>query len=81
MNFLIKIFFVIILIFPISNSFGAMVTFIQNSEVNSESVLPGGVHFNPDGTKMFVKPNKFAFHVTSQDAKNWAPKIFEDLKK
>ena len=42
MNFLIKIFFVIILIFPISNSFGAMVTFIQNSEVNSESVLPGG---------------------------------------
>jgi len=54
MNFLIKIFFVIILIFPISNSFGAMVTFVQNSEVKSESVVPGGVHFNPDGTKMFV---------------------------
>ena len=54
MNFLIKIFFVILLIFPISNSFGGMVTFIQNSEVKSESVVPGGVHFNPDGTKMFV---------------------------
>ena len=34
-----------------------------------------------DTNKMFVKPNKFDFHVTSQDAKNWAPKIFEDLKK
>ena len=29
---------------------------------------------------MFVKPEKFDFHVTTQDAKVWAPKIFEDLK-
>ena len=34
-----------------------------------------------DTNKIFVKPDKFDFHVTSQDAKNWAPKIYEDLKK
>lgn len=34
-----------------------------------------------DTNKMFVKPEKFNFHVTSQDAKNWALKIFEDIKK
>ena len=33
-----------------------------------------------DTNKMFVKPEKFDFHVTSQDAKTWAPKILEDLK-
>ena len=34
-----------------------------------------------DTNKMFVKPDKFDFHVTSQDAKNWAKKIFKDLIK
>ena len=34
-----------------------------------------------DTNKMFVKPDKFDFHVTSQDASYWAPKIFKDLKK
>ena len=34
-----------------------------------------------DTNKMFVKPEKYDFHVTSQDAKNWAPKIFDDMKK
>jgi len=34
-----------------------------------------------DTNKMFVKPDKFDFHVTSQDSKNWASKIFKDLKK
>ena len=33
-----------------------------------------------DTNLMFVKPEKFDFHVTTQDAKTWAPKIFEDLK-
>ena len=33
-----------------------------------------------DTNKMFVKPQKYDFHVTSQNAKGWAPKIFEDLK-
>ena len=33
-----------------------------------------------DTNKMFVKPDKYDFHVTTQDAKNWAPKIYEKLK-
>ena len=33
-----------------------------------------------DTNKMFVKPNKYNFHVTTQDAKNWASKIYEKLK-
>ena len=33
-----------------------------------------------DTNQMFVKPEKFDFHVTSQDAKVWAQKIFEELK-
>ena len=32
-----------------------------------------------DTNKMFVKPNKYNFHVTTQDAKNWAPKIYKDI--
>ena len=34
-----------------------------------------------DTNKMFVKPEKYDFQVTSQDAKYWAPKIFDDIKK
>ena len=33
-----------------------------------------------DTNQMFVKPEKFDFHVTTQDAKLWASKIVEDLK-
>src|SRR6056300_1612348 len=33
-----------------------------------------------DTNKMFVKPEKFDFHVTSQDAKNWAPKILKEIR-
>ena len=33
-----------------------------------------------DTNKMFVKPDKYNFHVTSQDAKNWAPKIHKEIK-
>ena len=32
-----------------------------------------------DTNQMFVKPEKFNFHVTTQDAKLWASKIKEDL--
>ena len=32
-----------------------------------------------DTNKMFVKPEKYDFHVTTQDAKNWAPKIFKEI--
>ncbi|MDA9694571.1 adenylyl-sulfate kinase [Candidatus Pelagibacter sp.] len=34
-----------------------------------------------DTNKLFVKPDKYNFHVTTQDAKNWAPKIYKDIKK
>ena len=34
-----------------------------------------------DTNQMFVKPDKFNYHVTSQDAKLWAPKIIEELIK
>ncbi|MDA8984463.1 adenylyl-sulfate kinase [Candidatus Pelagibacter sp.] len=33
-----------------------------------------------DTNKMFVKPSKFDYHVTTQDAKNWAPKIMKEIK-
>ncbi len=33
-----------------------------------------------DTNAMFVKPEKFDFHVTTQDAKLWAPKIAEKIK-
>jgi len=34
-----------------------------------------------DTNKMFVNPERYNFHVTSQDAKNWAPKILKEIKK
>ena len=34
-----------------------------------------------DTNKMFVKPEKYNFHVTTQDAKSSAPKILKDIKK
>ena len=33
-----------------------------------------------DTNKMFVKPNKFDFRTTSQDAKKWAPLILKEIK-
>ena len=33
-----------------------------------------------DTNKMFVKPEKFDFKVTSMDAKVWAEKIYQELK-
>ena len=33
-----------------------------------------------DTNAMFIKPEKFDFHVTSQDAKLWAAKIAEKIK-
>ena len=33
-----------------------------------------------DTNKMFVKPEKFDYHVTTMDAKNWAPKILKEIK-
>ena len=33
-----------------------------------------------DTNKMIGKPEKEDFHVTTQDAKNWAPKILKEIK-
>ena len=33
-----------------------------------------------DTNKMFIKPDKFDFQVTTQDAKNWALKILKEIK-
>jgi len=33
-----------------------------------------------DTNAMFVKPEKFDFHVTTQNAKVWAPKIAKEIK-
>ena len=50
-----RILVIFILLFPISNSFGSMVTEVQNVEVASGgSHTAVGLHFNTDGSKMFV---------------------------
>ena len=33
-----------------------------------------------DTNAMFVKPVKYDYRVTTQDAENWAPKIVKDIK-
>ena len=33
-----------------------------------------------DTNQMFVKPKKYDFHVTSQDAKHWSSKIIKEIK-
>ena len=33
-----------------------------------------------DTNEMFIKPEKFNFHVTTQDAKTWAKQIVEKIK-
>jgi adenylylsulfate kinase len=33
-----------------------------------------------DTNKMFVKPDRYDFQVTTQDAKSWAPKILKEIK-
>ena len=33
-----------------------------------------------DTNKMFIKPEKFNYHETTMDAKNWAPKILKEIK-
>ena len=32
-----------------------------------------------DTNKMFVKPDKYDFHVTTQDARKWAPEIYKEI--
>ena len=34
-----------------------------------------------DTNQMFIKPEKYNFHVTTHDAKSWAPKILKEISK
>ena len=55
MNFLKKIILFLIFLFPISNSFGAMLTEVQNEIVeDGTGATIAGIAFNEDGTKMFT---------------------------
>ena len=54
MSIIKRILIVLFLSLPISHSFGAMYTLLQTTDVSSSGVVPGGIHFNPDGTKMFI---------------------------
>ena len=68
MNFLKKIILVLLFLFPISNSFGAMVTEVQNDDVENSTTTADfltGIHFNKDGTKMFT-----LYQCNSEDSDN-----------
>ena len=55
MKYFKKIILVLLFLFPISNSFGAMVTEVQNEIVeDGDSKTITGIGFNKDGTKMFT---------------------------
>ena len=73
MNFLKKIILVLIFLFPISNSFAAMVTEVQNLTVgDGQSKAVSGVDFNHDGTKMFV------LYQQQQDNSNTDPRFVDE---
>jgi len=54
MKYFKKIILVLLFLFPISNSFGAMVTFVQRATVDDSGQYITGVNFNADGTKLFT---------------------------
>jgi len=55
MKFIKNFILILLFIFPISNSFGAMVTLKQKVEVEGDGgSIVAGVEFNKDGTKMFT---------------------------
>ena len=50
---------------------------VADNPFNFETIKKGRYD---DTNAMFVKPEKFDFNVTTQDAKNWAAKIVEKIK-
>ena len=56
MKFLRKIILILIFLFPITNSYGEMLTHVQTLtvDVNMGGGLVAGIEFNNDGTKMFT---------------------------
>jgi hypothetical protein len=58
MKFIKNFILILLFIFPISNSFGAMVTEVDSDQeysfVDGSVGALNGIAFNPDGTKMFL---------------------------
>jgi len=58
MKFIKNFILILLFILPISNSFGAMVTYVQKASVAEDAGAPGGhiqgIEFNVEGTKMFT---------------------------
>ena len=54
MSLIKKILIIFFLLLPISNSFGAMVTYVQKASVADDSDHIQGIEFNVEGTKMFT---------------------------
>ena len=57
MKFIKKFILILLFIFPISSSYGAMVTFVQRATVDDSGTFISGVNFNADGTKLFTVYN------------------------
>jgi hypothetical protein len=49
-----KVIIIFFFLIPISNSFGAMITFVQKASVADDSDHIQGIEFNVEGTKMFT---------------------------
>ena len=54
MSFIKKILFVFFISLPISHSFAAMFSYVQDTDLTDEDFGVGDIRFNPDGTKMFL---------------------------
>jgi len=54
MKFIKNFILILLFIFPISNSFGAMHTYVQKASVADDGDHIQGIEFNVDGTKMFT---------------------------
>ena len=54
MKILKKILIIILFSLPVSNSFGAVVTLLQNNTFDDTNTEINGIHFNNDGTKLFT---------------------------
>jgi hypothetical protein len=70
MKFIKNFILILLFILPISNSFGAMVTFVQKAAVDDNSGVTrsdhiNGIHFNSDGTKMFTVSQRKVSAISS----------------
>ena len=54
MSLLKRILIILFLSLPISHSFAAMFSYVQETDLDDEDFAVGDIRFNPDGTKMFL---------------------------